>query len=180
MHTTHVTTLDTMAGGGYAHMRTATFTAKAITQNKDGTINEVHLPVHRQASIFRKDMTPMALAQGNEDCLSCWLQFQCGTSQATDGQWGYKVSEVIEALGHHDAFYRTCYERGQQVEIYKADTRNGKTEKDVRKKGPHYGYHMQPLDLNSVVPFNWYMIAEMAPIKTYAVYSVERWRRSTT
>ena len=173
MHTTHVTTLDTMAGGGYAHMRTATFNAKAITQNKDGTINEVHLPVHRQASIFRKDFAAMALAQGDEDFDSCWLQFQCGTTQATDGQKGYKVSEVIEALGHHDSFFRTCYDRGEQVDIYKADTRHGKTEKDVRKKGPHYGYHMMPLDLNSVVPFNWYMIAENSPIKSYAVYKVE-------
>ena len=34
-------------------------------------------------------------------------------------------------------------------------------------------YHMLPLDLDSIVPYNWFMIAEKAPIKMKALYKVE-------
>ena len=173
MKRTFVETLESFAGGGYANMRNATFNAKVTTHKEDGTTHELHLPLHRQASTFRKDLSTLAQAQGDTTLDSCWIQFQCGISTGPGGQEGYKVSGVIEALGHADAFYSKCYELGEKVDIYKATMKDGLPTKDVRKKGPHYMYHMMPLELDAIVPYNWFMIAEKSPIKTMATYDVE-------
>ena len=82
-------TMDSLAGGGYSKMRNATFHAKVTTQKEDGTTHVLHLPLHRQASAFRKDFTALAQAQGDASLDSCWIQFQCGTATAPGGQQGY-------------------------------------------------------------------------------------------
>ena len=166
-------TMDSLAGGGYSKMRTATFHAKVTTQKEDGTTHVLHLPLHRQASAFRKDLTALAQSRGDTSLDSCWIQFQCGTATGPGGQQGYKISELVEALGHADAFYAKCYELGDQVDIYKATMKDGRVTKDVRKKGPHYMHHMMPLPGDMVIPYSWYVIAEMSPIKTMATYDVE-------
>ena len=84
---------------------------------------------------------------------ACWLQFQCVPTTLPDGQQGYLVQELIEALGHADSFYNTCTVYGEQVDLYKAKmTKEGLAIKDVRKKGPHYRNHMKPLPRDRLIP----------------------------
>ena len=135
MHRTVVETMEDLTGGGYAKMRNATFNqVKVTTHNPEGFVHELHLPAHRQASAFRADMAPMAKRDGDLQMRSCWLQFQCVPTTGPGGQQGYKVSEMIEALGHADGFYSACCEFGENVDLYKANFVNGIPIKDVRKK----------------------------------------------
>ena len=143
MHRTVVESLEDLTGGGYGNMRNATFNqVKVTTHNRDGSIYELHLPAHRQASAFRMDMVPFAKRIGDLQMRACWMQFQCVPTTGPGGQQGYKVSEMIEALGHADEFYSSCYEFGEKVDLYKAKMKHGIPIKDVRKKGPHYMNHM--------------------------------------
>ena len=76
MHRTVVESLEDLTGGGYGKMRNATFNqVKVTTHNRDGSIHELHLPAHRQASAFRMDMAQMAKRDGDLQMRSCWLQF---------------------------------------------------------------------------------------------------------
>ena len=159
MHHITVDTITDLKGGGYAHLQKATFTAKVTTySNEDRTpgassVHQLILPEHRQASIYRMDFKDQATRMGDMQGRSCWLQFQCVPTPMRNGEDGFLVQDVVEALGHADSFYKTCTIYGDQPNIYKAKmSRDGHTIKDMRKRGPHYHNHMKPLPRDHVIP----------------------------
>ena len=126
MNRTVVDTIHSLAGGKYYKLRNAIYNnVKVITRLEDGSALEEQLPMQRQASVFRKDLAELAKRDGNEKMDSCWLQFQCVPTSGPGVHWGYKVSELIEALAHADGFYATCYKLGEKVNLYKATMIDG-------------------------------------------------------
>ena len=175
MPATLSTELSTGLKGAYALLTRATFSAKTMIKKEDDPAQEeeIVLPDQLQASVYRADMLSLACRMGDRKGLSCWLQFQCVPSELPRGQ-GFAISELLEALGHHDKFYSTCYKQKRIVNVYKAklNKRDGTVWKDTRKKGPHYEHHMEPLPSYFTVPANWYLLVQIDYKETLITYHV--------
>ena len=120
--------------------------------------------------MYRMDFQDTATAF-NLGMDACWLQFQCEHTSGNNGDYGFFIQDVLEALSHADKFYASCTRNNLTVEIYKGKhTKDNRLIYDTRKKGPHYRNHMRPLQKGHWVPSKWFLICKVVPTTEYATF----------